>query len=81
MSMRLTLFFICLAIFCLGEFELSSTAQFVSLHAYLIVARVSVTLFPRFAVFHCRIHRKIPSGQKYDYKQNDAKNQHVHPAA
>jgi hypothetical protein len=56
-----------------------------SLNAYLIIARVSVALFPRFAqnfmLFLCRIHHEISSRQVHDSKWKDIKNYHVHPAA
>jgi hypothetical protein len=48
-----------------------------SLNACLIIARVSVALFPRFSqnlmLFLCRIHRKIASGQIHDSKEKDVK--------
>jgi hypothetical protein len=49
--------------------------MFCSPNAYLIIAKVSVAPFPRFAqnlmLFLCRIHREIASGQIHDSKQKD----------
>jgi hypothetical protein len=46
--------------------------------ACLILARVSVALFPRSAqslmLIRSRIHHEIASGQIHDSKQNDVKN-------
>jgi hypothetical protein len=43
-----------------------------SLNSYLIIARVSIALFPRFAqnltLFLCLIYREIASGQKDNLK-------------
>jgi hypothetical protein len=51
-------------------------------NACLIIARVSIWLFPRYAqnLIHacCRIHCKITSG---DIQIKGHKNQHIHPAA
>jgi hypothetical protein len=56
-----------------------------SLNACLIIARVSVTIFPTSAqnlmLFLCRIHCKIASGQIRYSKYKDVKNQHFHPTA
>jgi hypothetical protein len=68
----------------------SSTRErlvFSSPNACLIIARVSVERFLRFAhnlihsLFLCRIHGEIALGQIHDSKQKDVKNQNVHPSA
>jgi hypothetical protein len=55
--------------------------MFSSSNACLIIANVSVALFPRFAqnlvLFLCRTHREIASGQINDSKNKDVKNEHV----
>jgi hypothetical protein len=78
LSMLLTLLFTCLAFLGLTEFGLSVYGScFLPQTFFLIIARVSSTLFLRFAQnllpFLCRIHCEFTSGQKHDSKQKDIK--------
>jgi hypothetical protein len=54
-------------------------------NACVIIAKVSVALFPRFAQnlmpFLCRIHREIASSQMHDSKYKYVKKSAHHPAA
>jgi hypothetical protein len=67
MRMLLTLLVINLPIFGLGDFAFHVWVMISFQNAHLIIARVSVKLFSRFAknvmLFLCRIHREIAWGQ------------------
>jgi hypothetical protein len=81
MSMLLTLLFICLTFFRSGWVWIFRVRlMLTSLNTYLMIARVSIALLPRFAqtlmLFLCHIHREIAR-----LKRRERNNQHVHPAA
>jgi hypothetical protein len=67
MSVLLTLLFTCLALFSLGEFGFFPVKYACMAHAYPVIARVSVALYPRFEQnfmhTHYQIHHEIASGQ------------------
>jgi hypothetical protein len=65
----------------LDEFELSLYAhdfspQRLSNHCQFLRCTISEIFTKLYAVL-CRIHREITSGQMYDSKQKDVRNQHI----